>query len=182
MVLVHEADPSHGGAPLDVLRADCVASGRDAEKLFAHPIVRWQRIQDFHVLSLRLIAAHVLHTMPQFRASPTPPPVYVPGEISKQRFTFKAPVELYVSAANPGAAALAEELCAKYKVRPHRSHCTAKPQQSRHSPLTPSLHLPVVRLPASRYCTRSPILAKSAEETRQRALPSSAKAGRQARR
>ena len=85
MVLVHEADPSHGGAPLDVLRADCVASGRDAEKIFANPIVRWQRIQDFHVLSLRLIAAHVLHTMPQFRASPTPPPGAVQQGTAKPR-------------------------------------------------------------------------------------------------
>jgi hypothetical protein len=73
---VHEVDPSRGGAPLATLKADCVSRGRDADALFAYPIVQWERVTEFQLLSLRMIAEATVAAMPCYSANSSPVRVY----------------------------------------------------------------------------------------------------------
>ena len=59
-------------------------------------------------MSLKMLAVEVL------RGTPTPPDricLYIPGELPGQKKVFRTEVVLYVSANNPGAAAVAKDLC-----------------------------------------------------------------------
>uniref|UniRef100_A0A7S4BZ85 TIR domain-containing protein n=2 Tax=Chrysotila carterae TaxID=13221 RepID=A0A7S4BZ85_CHRCT len=113
IVLVHEADLSKGGITLEDSRAEC------PEKLRSYVfkdrnIIRWHRIADFQLISLKLIVAHTLHACPNHEKSKRPPPLYVPGEIGRMQLAFQKPVKLYVSSSNPGAEVIASELRVRY--------------------------------------------------------------------
>ena len=101
----------HPQATLEDLRTDCESKKNDAEYLFdgRWPIIGWHRVFDFQLLSLKLIAQAAVHAMPPYQG-PQPPRVYIPNEISRQKLIFRHLVVLYVSAANPGAASMADEL------------------------------------------------------------------------
>jgi len=111
LLLVHESDVYKGGATLKDLRDDCDSKKIDAEYLFdgRWPIIGWHRVSAFQLLSLKLIAQAVIHCMKAYHG-PQAPRVYIPNEISRQKLIFLKRVVLYVSAANPGATALAQEL------------------------------------------------------------------------
>ena len=119
LILVHEPDMGHGGAPLDILRTDCTSRGQGREDIFwqgqgddrvGRPIIPWQRLSEFQTTVLTLIAARVLHACPAYRKLDEPPALHVPGSITTRKLCFQARVELYVSSHNPGADAMAKEL------------------------------------------------------------------------
>ena len=131
LILVHEPDPGKGGLPLAELREDCESKGVDAEYIFDRhwPIITWQRVSEFQMLSLRLIAEGTLEAMPGVLdetsntkyaqvVGPTDPPpgsqLYIPGEITRRQLYFKGDVVLYVSTSDPGAEAFEEELLNSY--------------------------------------------------------------------
>ena len=98
-ILVHETDPSKGGAPLADLRADCIAKGRD--QLFERQpkILTWQRLHDFQLETLKGIAAGLLHACRNTNSMSNPvdgPMVYIPGELTQQKLIFEKPVTVYV--------------------------------------------------------------------------------------
>ena len=131
LILVHEPDPGKGGLPLAELREDCESKGVDVEYIFDRrwPIITWQRVSEFQMLSLRLIAEGTIEAMPGVLdetsnikyaqvVGPTDPPpgsqLYIPGEITRRQLHFKADVVLYVSTSDPGAEAFEEELLNSY--------------------------------------------------------------------
>ena len=105
LVLVHEVDPGKGGAPIETMISDCPEDMRDA--VFggkAHPerdIIVWHRISDFQLISLKMIAARLLHATPKFSSGPRPV-LYVPNEISRLSLGFRKHTLLFVSQNNPG--------------------------------------------------------------------------------
>ena len=110
LILLHEADLSHGGADLATITAECESRGRTAVFNAGGPILTWQRIAEFQIVVLRQIAGQMLHATPAYRRLDEPPEVYVPGDLSMQAFVFSAPTSLFVSGWNPGAINIAEEL------------------------------------------------------------------------
>jgi len=60
MILLHETDLNRGGAPLKQLRDDCAAEHRS--RVFApdRPIIPWQRIKEFQLVSLKMIVGSML--------------------------------------------------------------------------------------------------------------------------
>ena len=122
LILVHEADLSHGGASLTNIKAECeskqrmqVFEPRDDEDgpgdspVQPRDVITWQRVSDFQLVCMREICAAILHATPAYEKLLEPPDLFVPGELSFQTFTFPHHVKLHVSPHNPGAWALAEE-------------------------------------------------------------------------
>jgi len=110
---VHETDEHKGGAPLATLRNEAHAKGLNVNYLFDPDVIlQWHRVSDFQLLTLRRISAFVLHACPSYYTLKEPPEIIVPGELSMQRLSFRAPTVLYVSLANRGAAAFGHELVA----------------------------------------------------------------------
>jgi len=118
LVLVHEVDPGKGGAPLETLMSDCPDEACDAvfggKERPSRDIIVWHRISDFQLISLKMVAARLLHATPKFDSRPMPV-LYVPGEISRLPLGFKKRTHLFVSPKNPGAAVLADELRSRYR-------------------------------------------------------------------
>lgn len=114
LALVH--DPERGGASLEVLQEDCKEAWR--ERLFesGRPIIAWMRVADYQVVSLKQIVAQLLHASPSFDSLAQPPRLYVPGEISRKNLQMHVHTVLAVSAFNPGAAELGNELVAYLKI------------------------------------------------------------------
>ena len=73
----------------------------------------WHRLPDFQQIALKAIAGQVLRHTPGF-AGVTEVQLFIPGELLRQHLRSTAPVVLYVSHFNPGAAELATELQAVY--------------------------------------------------------------------
>eukprot|EP00966_Prymnesium_polylepis_P158537 3664855-Prymnesium_polylepis.1 len=59
-----------------------------------------------------MIAQAMLHCMPGFEMLVDPPEVLIPAELTAQSIHFRRPVRLFVSAYNPGAKRLGDELVA----------------------------------------------------------------------
>ena len=117
--VVHEADKERGGQPLEVLRADCVSTrSQIAQPLFDEgtPLITWHRVQDYQLLSLRMIAELTVHEMPLYANLKQPPKLYLRNDILAKEFAFKEKPTLYVSADNPGAMEVADQLLDKYGV------------------------------------------------------------------
>ena len=117
--VVHEADKERGGQPLEVLRADCVSTrSQIAQPLFDEgtPLITWHRVQDYQLLSLRMIAELTVHEMPLYASLKQPPKLYLRNDILAKEFAFKEKPTLYVSADNPGAMEVADQLLDKYGV------------------------------------------------------------------
>ena len=115
--MVHEADEGRGGMPLDVLRKDFESVRPEAcAKLFGYstPIITWHRVQDYQLLSLRMIAELMVHEMPPYAGLKQPPKLYLRGDVLFKTFTFKNKPTIYISANNPGAMEMADELLDKY--------------------------------------------------------------------
>ena len=124
LIIVHDPDVSHGGATMESLRAECESKKRmqlfeadddtdaDSEDDVVETerkVVTWQRLNDYQVVAVKEICAEMLHAMPEFEKSDSPPEIYVPGDLSSQAFTFEQKIKVHVSPHNPGAWALAED-------------------------------------------------------------------------
>ena len=117
--LVHEADEAKGGGPLSALKSECASKRPElAEALFNEDeqvIVRWHRVADFQLLTLRLIAERAIAaTLAPGTDGIRGSMLYARGEIQRKIFGFPEQVVLYTSSANPGAAAVAGELADKF--------------------------------------------------------------------
>ena len=115
--IMHEADEDRGGMPLLVLRKDFESVRPDAAtKLFSDstPIITWHRVQDYQLMSLRMIAELVVHEMPSYSDLKQPPKLFLRGNILSKSFRFKVKPTVYVSANNPGAMEMADEIHGKY--------------------------------------------------------------------
>ena len=125
LALVHEADTTRGGEPLDALRAACESRRPDAVSIFdEHRIIPWHRVADFQLLSLQLVAQELVHAMPEFHVARRAPELYMNGAITQQVLTMASgqSVVLAYSDANPGAAGVANELTEIYGDAGLRTH------------------------------------------------------------
>ena len=109
-VLIWEADPEHGGAPLDELRQKECPPGLRASVFDVSEVVQWHRAADFQLLSLKLIAERVLLASPAY-ADKRSLPLVMPGELLEQELVLPSNVRLLVSEANPGVAKAAHGVC-----------------------------------------------------------------------
>ena len=75
--------------------------------------IMWHRLPDFQQIALKGIAGHVLKHSPEFLGQ-MEVPLYIPGELLRQKLDSTSAVVLYVSEFNRGAAELAAELQAVY--------------------------------------------------------------------
>ena len=100
IVLVHETDRSHGGVSLEQLHAQCPEELLTRVFTSSHPIVEWQRINHFQLVSLRLIGEGLITSHPL---------LFIAGAISEQPLALPR-TPLYASPHNPAAATLLDEL------------------------------------------------------------------------
>jgi len=131
IVLVWEPDQSKGGSPVEALKAElyerrellaelgstpeeCEHYIFEESQTDGRPIVPWFRIKDFQLRSLRMIVRTMLSDSPAYvqkgKGGYKAISLYMPGEINPSRMSSKAPVCLYASPLNPGAAEVAQEL------------------------------------------------------------------------
>ena len=132
LVLVHEQQEEKGGGPLAALRAECRQEMR-SYVFDGHTPITWHRISHYQNLTLKLIATEMLCHGPKYRdalqdsltrhssrestssaindASPQEAlSLVLPGEVNVGELALPRPLVLWCSAANPGAAAIAQEL------------------------------------------------------------------------
>ena len=69
--------------------------------------------QEYQIVSIRLLAEQMLLGCPAY-ASYASLPLYIPGEVSRQKLTFTSPVVVFTSEKNPGALATAQMLQESY--------------------------------------------------------------------
>ena len=118
--IMHEADLDRGGMPLDALKKDWASvrpkNYRSSLSLFrdSTPIITWHRMHDYQLMSLRMAAELVVHEMPSYSNLKQPPKLFLRGNILLKSFEFKVKPAVYVSANNPGAMEMADELHGKY--------------------------------------------------------------------
>ena len=78
LILLHESDTAHGGAPLQQLKRECPQSSslRLRDFLFDdREVISWLRVRDFQLVSLRMIVSLVLaHSLPTSVPSPMSTP------------------------------------------------------------------------------------------------------------
>ena len=113
IVLMH--DPN--GAPLETLKEDECPEDHEGV-LMRGPIfdgrevIEWHRIKDFQIISLKLLAYQLLLGCPSDKNTwdkhlgteiSTDRQIFLPGEVSRLKLAFPAPVLLFVSANNRGA-------------------------------------------------------------------------------
>ena len=129
-------DPDRGGATLDVIRDEECSDELRGAVFEGRGVIRWCRIKDFQMVSLKLLAEQLLLGSPESFRDDTSSRhsgrgrdkslnkaavagegpvgggvgVYVPGELSNVRLTFRQRVSLFVSPDNPGAQEAAEAL------------------------------------------------------------------------
>ena len=135
IALMH--DPVRGGEKLDVIMAqECPDDLRPDVFTAGRGVIEWHRIKDFQLVSLKLLAEQLLLGSPESFRDDTSSRhsgrgrdkslnkaavagegpvgggvgVYVPGELSNVRLTFRQRVSLFVSPDNPGAQEAAEAL------------------------------------------------------------------------
>jgi len=114
LVLVQEADPEKGGGTLQALRAECPEDLQTDifENGWTHTI--WMRIEEFQLISLKIIAEAVLLCSPAYQ-NKTSLPLCVSGELESQSLVFSKQTTVWASPANPGAAELACELASAFR-------------------------------------------------------------------
>jgi len=116
LILVHEADPGHGGLPLDDLKLECPDRLR-AAVFEDRCVIPFHRIQHFQKLTLKLIAHQMLIGAMQPSAGSIRlkwTDLHYPDELNCDNLHFDSTVQLSVSAFNPGAAAAADELASRF--------------------------------------------------------------------
>mmetsp|Transcript_28041 Transcript_28041/g.94170 ORF Transcript_28041/g.94170 Transcript_28041/m.94170 type:complete len:1051 (+) Transcript_28041:106-3258(+) len=108
LILLLETDPSHGGVPLDVHRAECPDELR--EHVFAAPLVTWHRLRPFQMCSMRLLIAELLRA---WKAAGADQPIFLPGDLLRSPpppLATRKEFHVYYSASNAGAAEVAESI------------------------------------------------------------------------
>ena len=112
-MFAHEADPDKGGATVEELKKE-LKNETHRDQLFdgAHRINVWHRIQAFQEVSLVHIVEDMLRQCAGFDQGLS---LYIPDSAFVQRLVFRAPVVLYVSRHNRGAAQVAQELCSSFQ-------------------------------------------------------------------
>uniref|UniRef100_A0A7S3TEN2 Tyrosine-protein kinase ephrin type A/B receptor-like domain-containing protein n=1 Tax=Emiliania huxleyi TaxID=2903 RepID=A0A7S3TEN2_EMIHU len=126
IILVQEADPEKGGGSLKELREECPEGLQSAIFDANWPQIVWMRIEEFQIVSLKMISEALLLQTPAYASLKTLP-LKVPGELERQRFGFVKPVILWASPANPGARDLANELATTFPgLRVSRAAVTPK--------------------------------------------------------
>jgi len=114
-MLVHEADASHGGAPLQVLMDELKNTVQRAALFDGnHPVIRWLRIAAFQVVSLKKIVHQVLAATPAYKHKEDSLSLVVPGALVEQNLVFPRRVVLYASKNNPNAKEVADEMMAQF--------------------------------------------------------------------
>ncbi|EOD06896.1 hypothetical protein EMIHUDRAFT_453350 [Emiliania huxleyi CCMP1516] len=121
LVLVQEADPEKGGGTLQALRDECPEDLQPAIFDNDWPLTIWYRIDEFQLISLKIIAeappattsSAVLLCSPNF-LDRTSLPLCVSGELESQSLAFSKPCTLWASPANAGSLALADEIAAAF--------------------------------------------------------------------
>ena len=118
IIFLLEADPTHGGVPLEAHRRDCPDDLLPL--LDSSPLVHWHRTQAFQDISLRLLARYVLcREAAEHKVRRDEQGVYHPREVPRTPVELASPeappavgkrFHIYASANNPGAAELALEL------------------------------------------------------------------------
>ena len=109
IALVH--DPVRGGAAMDKIKANECPAEMLSPIFDGRDVIEWHRIKDFQIISLKLLAHQLLLGCPcdkglphKFFGHPTNSlAIFLPGEVSRSRLAFSAPVLIYTSANNPGA-------------------------------------------------------------------------------
>jgi len=148
-VRVHEADPKKGGASLVALQGETdqliTAMGSQImtlhdrtsrsrsprvcihpNDLFRHPenIIVWHRVQEFQLVSIRLIAEGLLNATPVFSVlTPNAVRLYSPGSISLLRLVPPPGMHVYVSTRfNAGVDTFLKELKEHIETDPTNKH------------------------------------------------------------
>jgi len=114
--LLHEADPSKGGAPLAQLRYECPEEHR--HYIFQHfddtprDVIPWLRLSAYQTVSMRQIIERILLASPTFEKE-IAVPLLMHGDITRHGMMFHAlsSVVLCTSENNPGAAEVLQEFC-----------------------------------------------------------------------
>ena len=115
IVLVHEADPSKGGQPLEDQKLELAnAAHRAAVFEPERRVTTWFRIADFQHVSLVEIAEATLLGLPGY-ADVSTLPLVLPGSLAATKLVFQKKVVLYASKRNPGAQAAAKEMKSAYQ-------------------------------------------------------------------
>jgi len=110
IALVHEADPNKGGLTLADVHREC-PSELSAYVFDGREIIRWHRIAEYQHVSLKMIAQHMLLACPGLSKARLAAGLYFRKELVCSALDFPRAVPLVVSAHNPGAHAVARELC-----------------------------------------------------------------------
>ena len=131
LILVQESDVSKGGASLHTLCAQfdehcgdipdsahkrALRARLQNELKTASPIIRWVRVHNFQLVSLRMICSQLLQASPAY-SHYSAPQLYVPGELLRSPRYLSSPVRLGVISSNEGAHALAKTLQKAVRVR-----------------------------------------------------------------
>lgn len=129
IVLMHDPDRARGGGPIAELVAECDSKLAPLVFTTRREPIEWHRIPwHFQLISLKELAAQLLMHAPRHEPpghqqqhgsscqqhALEKPPLYVPGEVESQRLAFREGTDVYTSASNPGAGALAAAVQAAY--------------------------------------------------------------------
>lgn len=120
LILAHDADATKNGWPLVMLKAACPrvqrqyvfyerASSADTANGDPRPVIPWHRTRDHQIVSLKLIAEHLLRASPAY-AHDAQLSLALPGEISCCGLCFDSPTHVWVSERNEAARSVAIEL------------------------------------------------------------------------
>ena len=107
-LFVHEADEAKGGAPIEMLAAELQDETQCRDLFDGRRITTWHRVKEFQLVSLLQIAQDMLKDRQQEVS------LYIPGSLSAQKLVFPAPVTLYASPNNPGAAEAVVEMTSMF--------------------------------------------------------------------
>lgn len=113
IVLVRETETAKGGLSIEELREQCPPDLREA--VFACPVVRWLRLTEFHLASMRMIAETLLTQMISVNCSVSQSmsmgdSMYIAGEAGGLGPVVSLLAEPLTFAHNSSAKALVEEL------------------------------------------------------------------------
>jgi len=116
LTLVHETDPIKGGLPLSESKMECPSDLFDYVFAENREVIRWHRVIEYQLVSIKQIALHVLVACPGIIQKQLTLGVYFPSELtcSEMHLKGKHAVQLLVSANNPGAKDIAAELVAVF--------------------------------------------------------------------
>ena len=95
-------DPEKGGAPLEVIRDEECPADLRGPVFDGRALVKWYRIHDFQLVSLKLLIEQLLISCPSYQGLASLP-LFIPRELTQRRWGFAPPVTITCSPNNPGA-------------------------------------------------------------------------------